>query len=1023
MAENIVRPKDQVRLIFLIALLAWLICPKAFSIDSARGIKQLYHSSWSAKDGSPTQLTGITRTSDGYLWLSSELGLFRFNGLRFEPYTPPSGVSFPSYSTLAVFGTQDGGLWVSFSPSGAAYIKGNHVQAFNQSGLELHSFAEDHDGRVWATTLSDLRYFDGSDWKIIRDPNLAGKQIWMVFCDRSGGLWTATDKGINFLPFHGNIFQKIGPPSNVQQVGQSTSGEMWMADWSGHVRPVFRSPHEKYPRGFTLRVGTSFFFDRDENLWFRTNGKGIGRLRPSSDRREARGSSQPSIDWFTSKDGLTDNFVINTSLEDVEGNIWIATHRGLNRFRPSAFAPIKMYPEAEEFTLQAADGGGVWVGSITPIPISLIREEKVLFQGPTARVASVCRDAAGLIWWGVQGGLWRQEGKRFSFFPQPKNLPPAWIWEVLPDQEGEGLWVGVGDAGLMYFKNGIWSKAHLPPGLPDTTPSATFKQKEQTTWFGYEGNRIAKLVGKQVKIFASSDGLDVGRIRAIRGSRGVIWIGGETGLQVMRNEHFTNVRTTGPEPIGKVTGIVEASDGSLWLNEIHGVLRISPVDVEQISKDPNHPVLPHKFEALDGLPGTGQMYLRNSTLLESSDHRIWVATDGGIAWTDLSGAPANTFAPPTQVTGVHTNTSDYLPSKEPSLPAGTNTVRFDYEAPSLSIPERVRFKYVLNGISDDWHDAGTAREATYNNLPPGHYQFRVIASNSDGVWNPQGASVRFSILPLFYQTLWFRIVAVLLFATLVWLVFLAHVRQSNERIESQLGARLMERDRIAREIHDTLLQGFQMLVLRFQVIADTISPDDPTRELLEDSLSRAERVLQEGRDTVTTLRSDTETGNDLAVKLAQFGRELSEQSRTPFQLTVEGNPKAIHPVVSEEIQMIAREAIANSFRHARATSIECVIQFAPRHFLFVCRDDGCGIPDKVLSTMTKDGHWGLIGMKERASKIGAVLSIARGGSGGTEVELKLTAKIAYSTKTRAGFLGLFRRRSSDPEGRRQTPLP
>ena len=192
----------------------------------------------------------------------------------------------------------------------------------------------------------------------------------------------------------------------------------------------------------------------------------------------------------------------------------------------------------------------------------------------------------------------------------------------------------------------------------------------------------------------------------------------------------------------------------------------------------------------------------------------------------------------------------------------------------------------------------------------------------------------------------------------------------------------MEREQIARELHDTLLQGFQMLVLRFQVIADTISPENPTRKLLEDSLSRAERTLQEGRDKVSTLRAETESGNDLASELAQFGRDSSAESRTAFQLTVEGNSRAIHPVVYEDIRMIAREAIANSIRHAKATAIECVMQFAPQHFLFVCRDNGCGIPEKVLETKRNDRHFGLAGMKERAGKIGAVLHISRAETGG-----------------------------------------
>ena len=278
-----------------------------------------------------------------------------------------------------------------------------------------------------------------------------------------------------------------------------------------------------------------------------------------------------------------------------------------------------------------------------------------------------------------------------------------------------------------------------------------------------QGNHVAEISSGKVKLYTAADGLDIGRIRVIRGSKDLIWFGGETGLQVLRNGHFTNVRVTGPVPIGTVTGIVEASDGSLWLNELHAVLRISPADIERISKDANEPVSPRRFDSLDGLPGAAQIEFRSSTMLESSDRRIWVATDGGVAWTDSSKEEVNTFEPPVLITGVHADMTDYSYVKDMELPAGTTTVRFTYEALSLSIPERVRFKYILKSVDDTWHDADTMRDTTYHNLSPGRYQFTVMASNSDGIWNPMEASVQFSILPLFYQTLWFRTLVVFSF--------------------------------------------------------------------------------------------------------------------------------------------------------------------------------------------------------------------------------------------------------------------
>jgi len=999
-----------IKTIICVVVVALLVCARAFGIDTDRSIKQLYHSAWTAKDGAPTQATGITRTSDGYVWIASHLGLFRFNGLRFEPYQPPPGVSLPSSDILNVLGTENGMLWVSFNPSGAAYITKDHAEVYDQPGLELHSFVEDKDGRVWATTLASLRYFDGTAWKEFHDPELAGKRLWTLFCDRAGGLWVATDKGVDFLPRNGRSFQQVVRHSNVRQVKQDQSGEMWMVDWYGLIRPVLSVPPRCCSRARKLQTPhADFFFDRDGSLWIATDENGVGRLRhPFDFKKQARGPTSRGIEWFSSRDGLTHDWVA-ASMEDTEGNIWIATFRGLDRFRHSTFAPISTGRTAKEFTLQAAEDGVVWIGSSTASPILLVRGEKVLFAGPNTRVVSVSRDSKGIIWWGGYGGIWRQNGRRFSFFPQPKKLPPDWIWEVAPDDETGGLWVGMGDSGLMRFKNGIWSDTRGLAGLPSVTPDASFHENEQRIWFGYRGNQVAELSAGKAKLYTAADGLNVGRIRTIRGTKGPIWFGGETGLQVLKDGQFTTVRSAGPEPIGKVTGIVEASDGSLWLNELHGVVRISPAGIEQLLKDPNQPVPVRRFDSLDGLPGATQIEYRSSNMLESSDRRIWVATDGGVAWADPSKEQVDTFEPPVLITGVHANARDYL-QKEVELPAGTRSVRFTYEALSLSIPERVQFRYILSGVDDDWHEADTKRDASYSNLSPGHYQFTVAATNGGGVWNPMNASVQLTILPLFYQTLWFRTLAVLVFIMLVWMLFLVRLRQSNERIEARLGERLLERDRIARELHDTLLQGFQMLVLRFQVIADTISPESSTRSLLEESLSRAERTLQEGRDKVSNLRSGAEPLNDLAVELAQFGRELSAEGATSFRFTVEGNSRPIQPIVGEEIRMIAREAIANSFRHAAATSVECVIQFAHRHFLFVCKDNGCGIPENVLETKNKDGHWGLVNMAERARKIGAVLHITRDGTGGTEVRLKLRAGVAYATNSCSKLVSLLKHR-------------
>jgi signal transduction histidine kinase len=273
------------------------------------------------------------------------------------------------------------------------------------------------------------------------------------------------------------------------------------------------------------------------------------------------------------------------------------------------------------------------------------------------------------------------------------------------------------------------------------------------------------------------------------------------------------------------------------------------------------------------------------------------------------------------------------------------------------------------GLDKGWEDAGTRRQAFYTNLEPGTYTFKVIAANNDGVWNEAGASITFTVPPCFYQTIWFRILVGLIFAMLLCGAFVTRLHHMNKQTEDRLRERLIERERIARELHDTLLQGFQMLVLRFQVITDTLSPENPATSLLEESLRRSEQTLQEGRERVSALRSEAESGEDRASDLLQFGHDLSSGSATTFQLSVEGAPMALRSVVHEEIRMIAREAIANAFRHSRATKITCQISFTKRHFSFACSDDGCGIPKITLSPEKIEtiGAWSACGNERKRS--------------------------------------------------------
>jgi signal transduction histidine kinase len=325
-----------------------------------------------------------------------------------------------------------------------------------------------------------------------------------------------------------------------------------------------------------------------------------------------------------------------------------------------------------------------------------------------------------------------------------------------------------------------------------------------------------------------------------------------------------------------------------------------------------------------------------------------------------------------------------------------------YTATSLTIPERVRFRYKLEGQDQDWLEAGTRREAIYDNLGPGDYKFRVIAANNDGVWNESGAALEFSVLPAWYQTFWFYSACVAALALALWALHQLRLRQLERQFDKALETRVDERTRIARELHDTLLQSFQGILLRFQAVSNLlpVRPEEAKKDL-DAAIDQASQAVAEGRGAVQGLRSSTAVSNDLAETIKTLGEELGasgNHQRPVFVVTVAGTPRDLRPIVRDEVYRIAGEALRNAFRHAQANRIEVELHYDPRQLRLRIRDDGKGIESHVVQNAGRAGHFGLHGMQERAKIIGANLELWSNVGSGTEVELTTPASHAYDVR-------------------------
>ncbi|HEX7070010.1 MAG TPA: triple tyrosine motif-containing protein [Rhodothermales bacterium] len=383
-------------------------------------------------------------------------------------------------------------------------------------------------------------------------------------------------------------------------------------------------------------------------------------------------------------------------------------------------------------------------------------------------------------------------------------------------------------------------------------------------------------------------------------------------------------------------------------------------------------------------------------MVRGGDGRIWIATETGTIWLDPERIVRNELPPGVAIRSVTADGRLYRDPASLTLPAATSNIEIDYAALSFASPGQVGVRYMLEGFDRMWRDPGTRRQAFYTNLPPGQYRFHVIAANDDGVWNRAGAAINFDIPPTFVQSRWFFALCLALALLLLWSLHRLRLAHLASRIRIRLEARLGERERIARDLHDTLLQGIQGLIWRFQAAADHIPPEDPARQMLEESLDRADKLLGDSRDKVQDLRPVAGDFGELGQALATEGRYFSNLHPAKLKVSIQGARRDLHPIVREEGFLVSREALCNAFQHADADSIEVEVTYGDAALQVRVRDDGRGISDEVLDAGERPGHFGLAGMRERAKKLGAQLDVWSRPGAGTEVDLRIPAKVAYS---------------------------
>ena len=987
-----------------IALLLFALAANVHALDRERAIGDFYHTGWTVKQGAPGQIAALAQTSDGFLWLATQVGLFRFDGVTFERFEPAVGEHLLSDSVSALFASRSGALWVGYRYGGASLVANGRVVNFTEAGGfstgSVFGFAEQRDGTVWAATYQGLMRRSGGRWEWVReDWGLDERQVRAVLVDREGAVWLAARDSLYVLPAGTHRFHVAATGiGQASQLAQAPDGSIWVAELDGGVRRL--PPGAPAPAATTVEVATaavSLLFDRDGALWVGSTGDGLHRL---AHPERLADSTTGAASRFREPAGLTADY-IGPALEDREGNVWFGTARGLDRFRAARFVPAGLPRGSFDFALVAGEADVVWAGTRNR-PLLRVQVPSVVATTFDQPVSCAIRDRDGAIWLGGPGGIWRMEGESPARVASlPERAPSSAVQALTVDQAGV-LWVSLNVPGVFKLEQGAWTHLEHHPGLLErASPLTLLTDDAGRVWMGYSRSRITRARGDAMRLYTAADGLEVGNVTALVDGPSRVWIGGEWGLAIEEGaERFRSLRARDAASLEGITGLIERANGDLWLNGSRGVVHLLAAEVRRAVEDPAYLMVAERFDYLDGLPGAPAQFRPLPTAIEGGDGRLWFATTSGVVWIDPDHVVRNTLPPPVAIRALRFGDRTLSPGDDLRLPSRTNALQVRYTALSLSIPERIRFRYRLEGLEDSWHDAGAAREASFNNLGPGKYRFRVVAANDDGVWNDAGASLDFSVAPTFSQTWWFRALGVLVAFGVLWILYLARLRELGNRIRLRAHERHLERERIARELHDTLLQSVQGLILRFQVAADAATDAD-TRRALESALDRADAVLAEGRDRVKDLRVSAEGADDLAHALDELGRELAEGNAARFRLDVVGEARPLARLVQDEVYRVGREALINAFRHAQAQTIAVELAFSARRFDLRVSDDGRGIATDVLDAGGRAGHWGLTGMKERARRVGGELVMNSRAGEGTTIALGVPGTIAFAAESAA----------------------
>jgi signal transduction histidine kinase/ligand-binding sensor domain-containing protein len=974
---------------WILLLAAWMVwnCAAAVTAD---GDLAFQRRSWTQAEGAPTAVWKITQSDDGLLWFATGNGLYRYDGARFQRVETVYGHRLRSNNAVEVEAVK-GGIAVGYQFGGMSILTPAAAKDYDEADGLPHGtvrvLRQGADGLLYVGTQRALATFDGKSWHRLSGHGLPEGAIHLIAFDRDDTLWISVDwkvysraRGASDFTFA--FASPYGSVPNLVhgRLAAEIGGKVVLAE-AGKPPAVLQIPEKKErTHGFWGGpYGTLWAWVGDD--------AGLCLLREDQASKLVVGQS------FEAGGSL--GRLVTRTFVDRENNFWVATANGIERYRAQRIHEAGVPRDWIFYYAQRGLDDDIYVSGDGEKHLLRLTDSGYVAGAELPGVMALWRENAGSVWAGSASGITHMTRAGVKTWPLPEGTPAGRQVQTLTVDKNGVVWVSILRQGLYRFAGEKWSHVSTDVVGGDPTPVYLYAGPSGRTWIGFVGGRLAEIVDNQVRPVSKGEDLNVGNIFSLLEVDGRLLAAGEAGVAWVDGNHLRPIRSAQANAFLGISGMVLDRAGDLWMHGLDGIFHVTGAELAAYWADSSHRVNWEVFNFEDGIHGHAAQMRPLPSLALAGDGRLVYATLSQVGWIDPGAIRRNPRAPSVLIDAVRAGDAAYSPGTTLSFAPGTSAVDIEFAATALSVPERVTFRYQLSGVDHGWQVPHGGRSARYTNLGSGSYTFHVSAANEDGVWNQSGASVTFTIQPQVWETLWFRLLAAAAALLCLMLLYRWRTAAVAAREAEKVATRLGERQRIARTLHDNLLQGMHTVILRCHTVLMRLPQGSQEQRTLDHVLQQAEKMVEDTRDEVMELRAP-EIASAVLSGLKDAVEAIEPSLAGRLEVAVSGYLDKLKGNVAREIFQVVREAASNAARHSQAAQISIMLDLSGDQVNGAISDNGVGMPAE-LARHGRAGHWGITGMRERITNLGGELTVETSEGAGTTVRLTIPGSAAYAT--------------------------